>query len=93
MMARTWFLPDSVSKAILYCHDKAVFTVPDARFGRNIVRQIGTVNMAEMLVDEHFCQDNQDRDDVATEVLHYFGMPEQDFAELKGDTLGWLNQE
>lgn len=93
MMARTWFLPDVVSKAILYHHDKTIFIHPGAHIRTDIIRLAGIVNMAELMVDEHFCQKNPDWDDIEIDVLHYFEMSEQDFAELKDDTLGWLNEE
>jgi HD-like signal output (HDOD) protein len=93
MLARTWFLPDNISQAILLHHDKTVFSAPGALVGKGVIRLIGIVHMAELMVDEHFCQKNPDWDGIAQDVLHYLEMSEQDFAELKDDTLGWLNQE
>ncbi len=93
MMARTWFLPDNVSKAIRYHHDKTIFTVPSARISKEVIGLAGIIYMAELIVDEHFCQKNPDWDGIAVDVLHYFEMSAQDFAELKDDTLGWLNKE
>ncbi|MBI1173661.1 MAG: HDOD domain-containing protein [Sideroxydans sp.] len=93
MMARSWFLPDNVSKAILYHHDKTIYTIPGSHVTTEIIRLIGVVHMAELVVDEHFCQHSPDWEAVAADVLHYFDMSEQDFSELKDDTLDWLNQE
>lgn len=93
MMARTWFLPDSVGKAIQYHHDRTIFTLPSTHIGQDVIRLAGIVNMAEMLVDEHFLQKHPAWNDIEADVLHYFEMSEQDFAELKDDTLGWLNEE
>ena len=93
MMARTWFLPENVSKAILYHHDRTIFSAPGEQLTKDIIRLIGIVSMAEMLVDESFCQKHPDWDDIEADVLRYFELSEQDFAELKDDTLGWLNEE
>ena len=93
MMARTWFLPEAVYKTILFHHDTTIFAVPSEHVPQEITLLIGIVNMAEMLVDEHFCQKNPDWEEIETDVLHYFEIAEQDFAELKDDALGWLNGE
>jgi HD-like signal output (HDOD) protein len=92
MMARTWFLPDDVSKAILYHHDKTIFSNPGTQISKHVIQLAGIVHMAELMVDEHFLQKNQDWDEIAADVLHYFEMSDTDFAELKDDTLGWLNE-
>lgn len=93
MMARTWFLPDNVSKAILYHHDQTIFSISGEHISKEIIRLVGIVHMAELIVDEHFCQNNLDWEQIAADVLYYFEMSEQDFADLKDDTLDWLNEE
>lgn len=93
MMTASWFLPDHVSKAIRYQHDKTIYMSPGDRIDRVVIELAGIIHMAEMIVDAHFCQINIEWEEISVDVLRYFAISDQDFAELKEDTLGWLSGE
>jgi HD-like signal output (HDOD) protein len=90
MMARTWYLPESVCIAIRYHHDPTLFTAPRTRIDRESTSLAAIVNMAEMLINTHFCQPYPDWARIEVFVLHHFGLAPRDFGEIKADALHWL---
>ena len=93
MMASTWLLPDRVSKAIRYQHDRTIYTSPSDRIGNDVIELTAVIHLAEMIVDTHFCQVNTEWEEIAADVLHYLAISEQDLTELKDNILGWLSDE
>lgn len=93
LLTRTWALPPQVCKAILYHHDTTIFSSPSAQAGKEVRDLIGLVHMAECAVDEHLNVRDKEWDVFAHDVLKHFEMSEQEFSELKGDALAYLNGE
>jgi len=93
MLARSWFLPQFICQAILHHHDTTIFPFPGEQIGQDVCRLIGIVYMAELIVDEHLCQENPEWERVETEVLPCLGLSMQEFGEMKEDLLCFLNGE
>lgn len=91
MLSRSWALPVAVGKAILYHHDATIFTAPGEQAGEDVRDLIGLVHLAECVVDEHLHVRDKEWHLFAHDVLQHFDMTEQEFAELKGDMLAYLN--
>jgi HD-like signal output (HDOD) protein len=91
MLTRSWALPTTVCKAILYHHDTTIFSAPGEQAGEDVRDLIGVVHMAECVVDEHLHVRDKEWPLFADEVLRHFDISEQEFAELKGDMLAYLN--
>jgi len=93
MLARSWFLPQHICQAILHHHDSTIFSSISERIGDDVRRLIGIVHMAELIVDEHLCQKNFEWEQIAADALACLGLSGQEFREIKGDMLGFLNGE
>lgn len=94
MLTRSWMLPEHICKAILYHHDPDIFTSTTGKGTRsNICDLIGIVHMAECIADEHLFVRDKEWYQFEQSVLKYFDMSEQEFSELKGDVLAYLNGE
>lgn len=91
LLGRTWFLPSHVCKAILYHHDPTIFSSPGEHASTDARNLIGLIHMSEYIADEHLLHPNQEWDMFKREVLAFFEMSEQEFLELKGDTLALLS--
>lgn len=91
MLTRSWALPAPVCKAVLYHHDVTIFSAPGAQAGEDVRDLIGLVHMAECVVDEHLHVMDKEWCLFAHDVLQHFEMSEQEFSELKGDMLAYLN--
>lgn len=93
LLARTWFLPLHVCRAILYHHEPTIFSSPGKHAGMEVLNLIGLIHMAEFASDEHLHQRNREWNLFRHDVLELFAMSEQEFLELKGDALEHLNGE
>lgn len=93
MLARSWFLPQHVCQTILHHHDSTIFSSISDRIGEDVRRLIGIVHIAELVVDEYFCQKNPEWERVASDVLACLGLSGQEFREMKGDMLEFLSGE
>jgi HD-like signal output (HDOD) protein len=98
MLTRSWMLPDPVCKAILYHHDPDIFTstgifTSTVNARSNICDLIGIMHMAECIADEHLFVIDKEWHQFEHHVLRYFEISAQEFSELKGDVLAYLNGE
>lgn len=94
MLTRSWMLPGHISKAILHHHDDSIFASTDESIGSNVCSLIGIVHMAEHITDEHLhVRDQTEWHQFESSVLEHFEMSAQEFLELKGDMLAFLNGE
>lgn len=93
MLARNWSLPPHICQAILHHHDVTIFTSTSERISHAVRRLIGLIHIAELIVDEHFCQKNPEWELAGAEVLAYFGLSDQEFWEIKDDALFFLSGE
>lgn len=93
MLTRSWMLPTQVCKAILYHHDNTIFTSKDGHAGTDVCTLIGMVHMAECILDEHLNVRDKEWHQFEHDVLKHFDMSAQEFTELKGDILAFLNGE
>lgn len=91
MLTRTWMLPSHISQAILHHHDTTIFTAKSARTETSVFNLIGIMHMAECIADEHLLVRDKEWPLFERDVLKHFEMSAQDFAELKGDILEFLN--
>jgi HD-like signal output (HDOD) protein len=93
MLTRSWMLPQHVCKAILYHHDSTIFTSTSENAGTDVRNLIGIVHMAECIADEHLHVRDKEWHQFEHDVLKHFEMSVQEFAEIKGDLLAYLNGE
>lgn len=93
MLARSWHLPQHVCQTVLLHHDVTVFAPHDDSIEKDIRKLIAIVNMADMIVDEHFLQKNPEWGLIANGALSCLGFSGQEFWEIKDDMLGFLNGE
>jgi HD-like signal output (HDOD) protein len=93
MLTRSWMLPAHVCKAILYHHDATIFSSKDEHAGSDVCNLIGIVHMAECIADEHLSVRDKEWHHFERDVLRHFEMSAQEFLELKGDILAFLNGE
>lgn len=93
MLTRNWMLPEQVCKAVLYHHDHAIFDSLGGNARTNVCGLVGIMHMAECIADEHLFVRDKEWHQFEQEVLKYFEMSEQEFSELKGDILAFLNGE
>lgn len=93
MLARSWMLSSHICKAILYHHDPDIFDSISKNIRTDICDLIGIVHMAECIADEHLFVRDKEWHQFEENVLKYFEITAQDFSELKGDILAYLNGE
>jgi HD-like signal output (HDOD) protein len=93
MLTRSWMLPANVSKAILHHHDTTIFALADGQAWTEVCNLIGIVHMAECIADEHLHVRDKEWHQFEEAVLNHFDMAKQEFSELKGDVLAYLNGE
>lgn len=93
MLARSWMLSSHICKAILYHHDPDIFASIGKNIRTDICDLIGIVHMAECIADEHLFVRDKEWHQFEENVLKYFEITAQDFSELKGDILAYLNGE
>ena len=91
LLGRTWFLPAHVCNAVLYHHDPTIFSSPGENAGTDALGLIGLIHMSECIADEYLLHSNLEWSLFKRDVLAFFDMPEQEFLELKGDTLARLS--
>lgn len=92
MLTRSWMLPAHVSKAILHHHDLSIFDSPET-VGDDVLDLLGVIHMAECIIDEHLHVREKEWPQFEQSVLGHFEISEQEFFELKGDILAFLNGE
>lgn len=92
MLTRSWMLPAHVCKAILHHHDLSIFDSPEI-VGDDVLDLVGVIHMAECVVDEHLHVREKEWPKFEQNVLGHFEISEQEFSELKGDILAYLNGE
>lgn len=92
MLTRSWMLPAQVSKAIQLHHESSVFNGMEGE-DDTVLDLIGIIHMAECVTDEHLHVRDKEWDQVGAAVLAHFDLSEQEFSELKGDILAYLNGE
>lgn len=93
ILTRSWMLPDYICKAILYHHDPAIFASAGGKARTNVCDLIGLIHMAECVADEHLFVRDKEWHQFEQEILKYFEMSVQEFSEIKGDVLAYLNGE
>jgi HD-like signal output (HDOD) protein len=94
MLTRSWMLPVQISKAILHHHDSTIFSATAGEPVEVAIRNlIGIVHMAECIADEHLLVREKSWHQFEHEVLKHFEMSVQEFSEIKGDILAFLNGE
>ncbi|MEW5904178.1 MAG: HDOD domain-containing protein [Pseudomonadota bacterium] len=91
MLTRSWALPAQVCKAILFHHDTTIFTAPGEQADDSVLDLIAVMHLAEFIVDEHLHVRDKEWPLFEHDVLRHFDLTEQEFAELKGDMLAYLN--
>lgn len=92
-LTRKWMLPAHICNAILHHHDLTIFTSADKNTGTKVSDLIGIIHMAEYIVDEHLHVKEKEWPQFEHEVLKHFDLSMQEFLELKGDILAYLNGE
>ena len=93
MVTRSWMLPSQISKAILYHHDPIIFSASAGNIEPSIRNLIAIVHMAECIADEHLLIRDKAWPIFEKDVLRHFELSGQEFSELKGDILAFLNGE
>ena len=93
MLTRSWMLPVPVCKAILYHHDPNIFASTTENIDENVLDLIGIIHMAECITDEHLHVRDKEWPQFEQPVLRHFNISANEFAELKGDLLAYLNDE
>lgn len=93
MLARSWYLPQHVCLAILHHHDATILDSASDSISEIVRRLIGIVHIAELVVDEHLCQQNLEWEAVAADVLACLDLSGNEFWDMKDDMLGFLNGE
>lgn len=91
MLTRSWMLPAQVCKAILYHHDQNIFSSGAENTGDDVLDLIGIIHMAECVTDEHLHVRDKEWPQFEEHVLGHFSISGNEFAELKGDMLAYLN--
>lgn len=92
MLTRSWMLPAHVCKAILHHHDQSIFSAAE-NIGENILDLISIIHIAECITDEYLHVREKEWPQFELNVLKHFEISEQEFSELKGDILAYLNGE
>jgi HD-like signal output (HDOD) protein len=93
MLARSWFLPDHISQAILVHHDHSIFTYPDDR-----TTPVVCALVAITLVAEHIAATSMGlTDDAEWQVTgplaqDYLGLSVEDMTEITEDALAELEE-
>ncbi|TAJ78860.1 MAG: HDOD domain-containing protein [Gallionellaceae bacterium] len=93
MLTRSWMLPAHICKAILYHHDPTIFTSASENANTDVCNLIGILHMAECIADEHLHVRDKGWHQFEHDVLKHFEMSAQEFLELKGDILAYLDGE
>lgn len=93
LLTRSWMFPDHICKAILYHHDPDIFASSCGKGRSKACDLIAMVHMAECIADEHLFVRDKEWLQFEQEILKHFEMSEQEFSELKGDVLAYLNGE
>ena len=93
MLTRSWMLPAHISKAILYHHDATIFSPTSGSVELSVRNLIAIIHMAECIADEHLLVRDKTWPLFEQGVLKHFEMSAQEFSELKGDILAFLNGE
>jgi HD-like signal output (HDOD) protein len=93
MLTRSWMLPSHISKAILHHHDPHIFSETAGDIELAVRNLVAIVHMAECIADEHLLVRDKAWPTVEKDVLKHFEMSAQEFSELKGDILAFLNGE
>ncbi len=93
MLTRIWKLPPHISKAILYHHDPDIFSSTAGDIESAVRNLVAIVHMAECIADEHLLVRDSAWPTIEKEVLKHFDVSTQEFSELKGDILAFLNGE
>lgn len=93
MLTRNWMLPDRVCKTILHHHDPTILTSTDAKAGTDVCGLICIVHMAECIADEYLNVRDKEWPKFERDVLKHLEISEQEFYEIKGDILAYLNGE
>lgn len=93
MLTRSWMLPAHVCKAILYHHDQSIFSSASETIGEEVRDLIAIIHMAECITDEHLHEREMEWPQYEQNVLKHFEISVQEFSELKGDILAYLNGE
>lgn len=93
MLTRSWMLHSHVCKSILYHHDTTILASAEGDVGTEVCDLIGIVHMAECIADEYLNVMDKEWYQFERDVLAYFDLSEQEFSELMGDILAYLNGE
>ncbi|OGS83125.1 MAG: hypothetical protein A2061_09405 [Gallionellales bacterium GWA2_59_43] len=93
MLTRSWMLPAHVCKSILYHHDQSIFSSASENIGEEIRDLIAIIHMAECITDEHLNVREKEWPQFEQHVLKHVDISKQEFSELKGDILAYLNGE
>ncbi|MFA6014516.1 MAG: HDOD domain-containing protein [Gallionellaceae bacterium] len=93
MLTRSWMLNPIISKAILYHHDATILSTKDDQVGQDALNLIAIVHIAECIADEYFNAPMKEWLEVEHDVLKHLDLTHQEFLELKGDILAFLNGE
>lgn len=91
MLTRSWLLPAHVCKAILHHHDPSIFYSTSENIGEDVLDLIAIIHMAECITDEHLHVKELEWPQFEQQVLKHFEISAQEFSELKGDILAYLN--
>ena len=92
MLTRSWMIPAHVCKAILHHHDPSIFAASE-NVEENVLDLIAIIHMAECVIDEHLHVREMEWPQFERHVLKHFELSGQEFSELKGDMLAYLNGE
>jgi HD-like signal output (HDOD) protein len=93
MLTRSWMLPSQISKAILHHHDTTIFTDTSGDIEISVRNLIALIHMAECIAEEHLLVRDKSWPEFEKDVLEHFEISQQEFNELKGDILAFLNGE
>lgn len=93
MLTRSWMLPPQISKAILHHHDITIFSESSGNIETTVRNLIAMIHMAECIANEHLLTNDKAWLEFEKDVLEHLEMSKQEFSELKGDILAFLNGE
>ena len=93
MLTRSWMLPAHISKTILHHHDPTIFSEISGNIEPTVRNLIALVHMAECIADEHLLVRDRAWPKFERNVLKHLDISANEFSEVKGDMLAFLNDE
>jgi HD-like signal output (HDOD) protein len=93
LLALNWLLPPNMCRAILYHHDRTVFSSITDQVSIEICNWVSIIHAAEYVVDSHLSLRNEGWAAWRPQVLKHLQFSESEFAELRDEVVSVLGGE